>query len=158
MNISSQQNVNHRLEEMGIDLPTITPPVAAFLPFVEANGLVYLSGHIAKKGASPWTGKVGESVTVEEAQLAARFVAVDLLATLRAACTDLNRVERLVRATVFVNSAPAFVGQHLVANGASDFLVEVFGKAGQHARSAIGVSQLPFGTCVEIELIAKIWN
>jgi enamine deaminase RidA (YjgF/YER057c/UK114 family) len=139
------------LNTLGITLPVPTPPVAAFIPFVRTGNLVYVSGHISKQ-----RGKLGADVTLDEAKEAAHLVAVDLLGTLQAAVDDLERVTRIVKLLVLVNSTPDFTEQHLVANGASELLKKVFGDRGAHARSAFGVAQLPFGATVEIELIAEV--
>jgi enamine deaminase RidA (YjgF/YER057c/UK114 family) len=149
-------SIYDKLESMGITLAPVPPPVAAFEPFVQVGNLVYLSGHIAKRDGKPWVGRLGADLTRQEGQAAARAVAIDLVATLHAACGDLDRVERIVKLLVLVNSAETFVEQHLVANGASELLREVFGAAGAHTRSAFGVAQVPFGACVEIELIAAV--
>jgi enamine deaminase RidA (YjgF/YER057c/UK114 family) len=149
-------SVAERLKEMGISLPEVTPPVAAFVPFVRSGNLVFLSGHIAKKEGRPWTGQLGSQVTTEEGRWAARGVAIDLMGTLHAAAGGLDKVLRIVKLLVLVNSAPSFTEQHLVANGASELLEEVFGERGRHARAAFGVAQIPFGSCVEIEMIAEV--
>lgn len=148
-------SVYERLSALEIALPQVTAPVAAFVPFVRAGSLVYLSGHIAKKDGKPWSGKLGEQISTAQGKEAARGIAVELLATLQAAVGDLNQVKRIVKLLVLVNSAPHFTEQHLVANGASELFQEVFGEGGAHARSAFGVAQIPFGACVEIELIAE---
>lgn len=129
--------------------------VAAFVPFVRTGNLVYLSGRLAKKDGQPWSGKLGEQITTAEGKQAARGVAIELLATLQAAIGDLNGVQRIVKLLVFVNSAPHFTEPHVVANGASELLLEVFGERGAHARSALGASQIPFGSCVEIEMVVE---
>jgi enamine deaminase RidA (YjgF/YER057c/UK114 family) len=145
-----------RLQALDIVLPKVEPPVAAFVPFVRTGNLVFVSGHIAKKDGKPWTGQLGAQVTTEQGKQAARGVAIELMATLQAAVGDLNNIRRIVKLLVLVNSAPTFVEQHLVANGASELLGEVFVTQGTHARSAFGVAQIPFGSCVEIELIAEV--
>ena len=148
-------SVYEKLQSLGIDLPVPAAPVASFVPVVRTGNLVFLSGHIAKQAGKPLTGKLGADLTTEQGQAAARLVAIELLGTLNAAL-DLNTVKQIVKLMVLVNSAPAFTEQHLVANGASDLLCQVFGEAGKHARSAFGVVQIPFGSCVEIELIAEV--
>ena len=148
--------VYEKLNALKIQLPEVTPPVAAFLPFVRVGSLVFVSGHIAKKNGTPWVGQLGVNVTTEQGKQAAREVAIDLIGTLNAAVGDLNRIRRIVKLLVLVNSSPAFTDQHLVANGASELLVEVFGDCGDHARAAFGVAQVPFGSCVEIDLIAEV--
>jgi len=148
-------SVYERLQSLGISLPPVTPPAAAFVPFTRTGNLIFSSGHIAKKNGKPWSGKLGEEITTAQGQEAARGIAIELMGTLHAALGDLNKVKRILKLLVLVNSAPAFTEQHLVANGASELLVEVFGEQGAHARSAFGVTQIPFGSCVEIELIAE---
>jgi len=143
------------LERLGIQLPVLTPPVAAFQLWVQSGNLLFVSGHIAKRDGAPWTGQLGRELTTSEGQEAARLVAIDLLGTLHAATGNLDRI-RIVKLMVLVNSAPDFWQQHLVANGASTFLVEILGDKGKHARSAFGAAQIPFGSCVEIELIAEV--
>lgn len=149
-------SVYEQLNALNISLPDATAPVAAFVPFVRTGNLIYLSGHIAKKDGKPQVGQVGSSVSTEEAKAAARAVAIDLIGTLNAAVGDLNRIRRIVKLLVMVNSAPDFTEHHLVANGASELIVAVFGDIGAHARAAFGVAQIPFGSCVEIELIAEV--
>ena len=149
-------SVYERLRDLKIDLPEVQPPAAAFVPFVRAGNLVFVSGHIAKKDGKPWTGQLGAQVTMEQGRQAARGIAIELIATLQAAVGDLNKIRRIVKLLVLVNSTPTFVEQHLVANGASELLGEVFVTQGAHARSAFGVAQIPLGACVEIELIAEV--
>ena len=149
-------SVYDRLRGLNISLPEIKSPVAAFAPFVRTGNLVYLSGHIAKRNGQVWTGKLGNDIGTAEGQQAARSIAIELLATLQAAAGDLNKIARIVKLLVLVNSSAGFTEQHLVANGASELLLEVFGDRGAHARSAFGVAQIPFGSCVEIELIAEL--
>jgi enamine deaminase RidA (YjgF/YER057c/UK114 family) len=149
-------SVYEKLKALNITLPKIEPPVAAFVPFVRAGSLVFVSGHIAKKDSKPWIGKLGAELTTQQGKQAARGIAIELMATLQAAAGDLDKIKRIVKLLVLVNSAPAFTEQHLVANGASELFVEVFGERGAHARSAFGIAQIPLGSCVEIELIAEL--
>ena len=150
-------SVYERLKVLNIALPAVEPPVAAFVPVVRSGNLLFVSGHIAKKDGQPWPGQLGSTVTTAEGKQAARNIAIELLAVLHAALGDLHKIQRIVKLLVLVNSAPTFTDQHLVANGASELLVEVLGEhRGPHARSAIGVAQLPLGACVEIELIAEV--
>ena len=151
-------SVYETLKSLAIILPELTPPAAAFVPFVRTGNIVYISGHIAKRNGVPWTGRLGSDVTTEDGQRAARAVAIDLLGTLHAAVGDLNKVSRILKLMVLVNSAATFTEQHLVANGASQLFEQVFGPNGTHARSAFGVAQIPFGSCVEIELIAEVFE
>lgn len=149
-------SVYEKLQELDITLPELTAPVAAFLPFVRVGNLLFLSGHIAKMDGKPWVGQLGRDLTTEQGKDAARAVAIDLLGTLHGALGSLEMVQRVVKLLVLVNSSASFTEQHLVANGASELLVEVFGDKGKHARAAFGVAQIPFGSCVEIELVAEV--
>ena len=145
-----------KLRELEIELAKPEPPVAAFVPTVRTGNLLFVSGHIAKLDGRPWTGQLGNSISTQDGRRAARNVAIDLLATLHHELGDLARVKRIVKLLCLVNSAPNFTEQHLVANGASELLQGVLGAGGVHARSAIGVAQLPLGSCVEIELVAEL--
>jgi len=146
-----------RLSELNITLPPVAAPAAAYVPFVQTSNLVFLSGHIAKKDGKVWVGQFGKNLSTEDGKQAARAVAVDLMGTLHAAVGDLNRVKRIVKLMALVNSTPDFTEQHLVTNGASELIGQVFGAdKGAHARSAFGVAQIPLGACVEIELIVEI--
>jgi len=146
-----------RLSELNIALPPVAAPAAAYVPFVQTGNLVFLSGHIAKKDGKVWVGQFGKNLSTEEGKLAARAVAIDLMGTLHAAVGDLNRIKRIVKLMALVNSTPDFTEQHLVTNGASELIGQVFGAdKGAHARSAFGVAQIPLGACVEIELIAEL--
>lgn len=149
-------SVYETLEALGIAVPQATAPVAAFVPFVRTGNLVFVSGHIAKRDGRPWVGQLGAPLTTEDGKAAARSVAIDIIGTLQAALGDLDLVRRIVKVMILVNSAPTFTEHHLVANGASELLLEVFAAKGAHARSAFGVAQVPFGSCVEIELIAEV--
>jgi len=151
-----KMSIYKKIESLSISLPPLTTPVAAFVPYVRSGNLLFLSGHIAKVEGKPWVGKLGRELTTEQGKSAARAVAIDLLGTLHGALGDLEKVQRIVKLMVLVNSDPSFTEQHLVANGASELLAEIFGDKGKHARAAFGVSQVPFGCCVEIELIAEI--
>ena len=149
-------SIYDRLKQLGIELPPIATPAAAYVPFVRSGNLVFLSGHIAKREGKPWVGQLGRDTDTATGKQAARSVAIDLLGTLHAAVGDLNRVERIVKVMSLVNSTPDYTEQHLVTNGCSELLAEVFGDKGAHARSAFGVAQVPLGACVEIELIAEV--
>jgi enamine deaminase RidA (YjgF/YER057c/UK114 family) len=149
-------SVYEKLKALDITLPQLDPPLASFVPFVRTGNLVFISGHIAKKDGKPWTGKLGSDLTTVDGKQAAQSIAIDLLATLQAAVGDLNKIRRIVKLLVLVNSTPTFTEQHLVANGASELFVEIFGERGAHARSAFGIAQIPLGSCVEIELIAEL--
>ena len=149
-------SVHDKLLQLGISLPPVAIPAAAYLPFVRTGNLVFVSGHIARKDGKPWVGQLGLTMATEEGMAAARAIAIDLMGTLQAAVGDLNKVVRIVKLMSLVNSTATFTEQHLVTNGASALFGEVFGAAGAHARSAFGVAQLPMGACVEIELIAEV--
>lgn len=146
-----------KLRALNIELPAVATPAAAYVMYAQTGNTIFLSGHIAKKEGKPWVGQLGKDLQTAEGKLAARGVAIDLIATLQAACGgDLNRVKRIVKLMSLVNSTPEYTEQHLVTNGASELMVEVFGEQGKHARSAFGVAQIPMGACVEIEMIVEV--
>ncbi|MPV60733.1 hypothetical protein CFB46_16410 [Burkholderia sp. HI2761] len=149
-------NVYDKLKSLGIELPNAGAPAAAYVMSAQSGNTVYLSGHIAKKDGKVWAGKLGADLQTEDGKAAARSIAIDLLATLHAHTGDLNKVTRIVKLMSLVNSTLDFTEQHVVTNGASELIAEVFGDAGKHARSAFGVAQIPLGACVEIELIAEV--
>jgi enamine deaminase RidA (YjgF/YER057c/UK114 family) len=150
-------SVYQTLEKLGIALPPVAIPAAAYVPFVRTGNLVFISGHIAKREGKAWVGQLGLTMGTEEGRAAARAIAIDLMGTLHAAVGDLNQVTRIVKVMSLVNSTATFTEQHLVTNGCSELLGEVFGPTvGAHARSAFGVAQIPMGACVEIELIAEV--
>jgi enamine deaminase RidA (YjgF/YER057c/UK114 family) len=150
-------SVYEKLKALNIELPAVAVPVAAYVMHAQTGNTVFVSGHIAKKDGKPWVGQLGKNIATEEGKLAARAVAVDLMATLQQACGgDLNRVKRIVKLTSLVNSTSDYTEQHLVTNGASELFGEVFGEKGKHARAAFGVAQIPMGSCVEIDLIAEV--
>ena len=153
---ASTQNIYDKLQSLGISLPAVASPAAAYLPFVQTGKLVFLSGHLAKKDGKVIVGQLGKNTSTDEGKAAARAIAIDLMGTLHAAVGDLNKVKRIVKLMSLVNSTGDFTEHHLVTNGASELLVEVFGDAGKHARSAFGVAQIPMGACVEIEMIAEL--
>ena len=147
-----------RLAELGITLPDAPPPVASYVPFVRTGNLLYLAGlgpADRPDGTSP-TGRLGQDLTVEEGYEAARLTGINLLARLRGAVGNLDRVKQIVKLLSMVNSTPEFRDQPAVANGCSDMLVEVFGDRGRHARSAVGMASLPNNIPVEIEMIVEI--
>lgn len=150
------QPISDRLQSLGIELPPAGPPAASYVMAATTGNTVFVSGHIAKKDGKVITGKLGENMDTDAGKLAARGIAIDLLATLENHLGSLDKVKRIVKVMGLVNSTPDYTEQHLVINGCSELLVEVFGDAGKHARSAFGVSQIPLGACVEIELIAEI--
>ena len=148
----------NKLSALNITLPAVAVPAAAYVMHSRIGDTIFLSGHIAKKDGKAWAGQFGRDIHTDEGKLAARSVAIDLMATLQDACGgDLNRVKRIVKLMSLVNSTGEFTEHHLVTNGASELLGEVFGQSGVHARSAFGVAQLPMGACVEIEMIAEIF-
>ncbi|MBP0621879.1 MULTISPECIES: RidA family protein [Cupriavidus] len=149
-------SVYDTLARLGVELPTANAPAAAYVMAAQTGNTVFLSGHIARKDGKVWAGKLGKDIDTESGKAAARAIAIDLLATLHAHVGDLNRVTRIVKVMSLVNSTPEFTEQHLVTNGASEFLAEVFGEKGKHARSAFGVAQVPLGACVEIEMIVEV--
>jgi enamine deaminase RidA (YjgF/YER057c/UK114 family) len=140
-----------RMAELGIELPEVAPPAGSYVPAVRTGSLVYTSGQVARS----WSGKVGAEVSAEDANAAARDCALNALAAIDA-LVGLDSVVRVVKVLGFVASAPGFTGQPGVINGASDVLAEIFGEAGQHARSAVGVAELPLGVPVEVELIVEV--
>jgi enamine deaminase RidA (YjgF/YER057c/UK114 family) len=149
--------IQQQLDSLGIQLPPLAVPAAAYVPFVRSGKLVFISGHIARKDGKPWVGQLGLTLGTDEGKLAARAIAIDLLGTLQAAAGGLEQVARIVKVMSLVNCTATFTEQHLVTNGCSELLVQVFGpEVGAHARSAFGVAQIPLGACVEIELIAEL--
>jgi len=151
-------SVYEKLKALEITLNAPAAPVAAYVMYVQTGNLVFISGHIAKNAdGTPNAGQLGKDKSTEQGQQAARAIAIDLMGTLQQACGgDLNRVKRIVKVMSLVNSTPDYTDQHLVTNGCSELLGDVFGDAGKHARSAFGVAQIPRGACVEIEMIAEI--
>ncbi len=149
-------SVNDRLKSLGVTLPPVAVPAAAYVPFVRSGNLVFISGHIARRDGKPWVGQLGRDMDTATGKQAARAIAIDLMGTLQAAVGDLEKVTRIVKVMSLVNSTPDFTEQHLVTNGCSELLAEAFGDKGAHARSAFGVAQIPLGACVEIELIAEV--
>ncbi len=146
-----------RLAELGLSLPAVVPPVAAYVPAVRSGSLVWTSGQLPMvEGKMPATGKVGAEVGADEAKELARTCALNALAAIKAEVGDLSAVRRVVKVVGFVASAPEFTGQPGVVNGASELLGEVFGDAGRHARSAVGVVALPLDAPVEVELVVEV--
>jgi enamine deaminase RidA (YjgF/YER057c/UK114 family) len=148
--------ISDRLKDLGIKLPPTVSPAAAYVMAVTSGSTVFVSGHIAKEAGKPWVGKLGLDMDTASGKAAARSIAIDLMATLEAHLGSLDRVKRIVKVMGLVNSTDLFTEHHLVVNGCSELLFEVFGEAGKHARSAFGVAQIPLGACVQIELIAEI--
>ena len=153
---ANDNSVYDRLKALGITLPPVSVPAAAYVPYVRTGNLVFISGHIAKRDGKPWVGQLGRDTDTATGKAAARAVAIDLMGTLQHAVGDLEKVERIVKVMSLVNSTGDYTEHHLVTNGCSELLSEVFGAKGAHARSAFGVAQLPMGACVEIELIAQV--
>ena len=150
-------DIYKKLEELQIEVRQAAVPQAAYVPFVQTGNLVFFSGTIALKDGKPWVGKLGLNMTTEEAKLAARDCAISLIGSLNTATgNNLNRVKRIVKLLSLVSVTDTFTEAHLVSNGASELLGKVFGDKGIHARSAIGVAQLPTGACVEIEMIVEL--
>lgn len=148
--------VTERLAELGIEIPAVAKPVASYLPATMTGNLVFTAGQLPfVDGALPQTGKVGAEVSADEANALARIAVLNALAAAQTAIGSVDRITRIVKLVVFVASAPDFSGQPAVANGASDALVEIFGDAGRHARSAVGVAVLPLDAPVELELIVE---
>ncbi len=146
-----------RLAELGLTLPPVTAPLAAYVPAVRTGAFVYVSGQVpVVDGKLPATGKVGAEVSAADAAGLARTCALNAIAAAAAAAGGLDRIQRIVKVTGFVASAPGFNGQPQVVNGASELLIEVFGEEGRHARSAVGVAELPLNAPVEVELIAEV--
>lgn len=149
--------IESRLNELGVTLPTPPVPVASYVPFTISGRQVFISGQIPLEGGKvQFVGKVGDGISLEEAQAAARLCAVNILAQLKAAVGDLDKVTGCLKLGVFVNAVPDFTQQPEVANGASDLMVAVFGDAGKHARAAVGVGSLPRGVAVEVDAVFEI--
>jgi enamine deaminase RidA (YjgF/YER057c/UK114 family) len=148
--------IDDKLAELGITLPEPAAPVASYVPTVEVDGFLYISGQISFVDGVVMTGKVGETRTEEEAMIAARGCALMLIAQMKKALGSLDRVERIVKLGAFIASTPDFSGQPKVANGASDLMEAVFGEAGKHARAAVGVPVLPLDATVEIDAVVKV--
>ena len=148
--------IDRKLEELGLTLPQAAAPVASYVPTVLANGMLHISGQLPFKDGQLVTGRVGDGVSLDDAQDAAKLCALMLVAQMKAALGTLARVERIVKLGVFVNSTGDFTDQPKVANSASDLMVALFGDAGKHARSAVGVPVLPLGAAVEIDAIVQV--
>lgn len=150
-------SAHEKLKELGLTLPPAPAPVGSYVPYVRSGNLVFTSGQLpTREGKLTATGKVGSDQSVEQAAEAARVAVMNAVAQVAAAAGGIDRIRQVVRLGVFVNSADGFTEQPKVANGASDLLVSIFGDAGKHARSAVGVNELPLNACVEIEMIAEV--
>ena len=149
-------SIEQRLAELGIELPTPAAPVAAYVPVVVAGGMAYVSGQLPFVGGQLVTGRLGDDVSLEQGTAAAQACGLMILAQLKATLGSLDRVERVVKLGAFVNSTMDFTDQPKVANGASELMAQVFGEAGKHARSAVGVPVLPLGAAVEVDAIIAV--
>lgn len=156
MNAKGKEPIEHRLMHLGITLPTPAAPVAAYVPTVEAGGMLYVSGQLPFKDGHVMVGRLGDDITIETGKEAARACAIMLLAQIKAALGDFERIERIVKLNIFVNSDARFTDQPKVGDGASTLMVEIFGDAGRHARAAVGVPALPLGAAVEIDAIVAV--
>jgi enamine deaminase RidA (YjgF/YER057c/UK114 family) len=152
----TEPEIERRLAALGLELPAPAAPVAAYVPVVIAGGLAHVSGQLPFIDGRLVTGRLGEDLSVEDGAAAARACGLMILAQLKAALGSLERVERVVKLGAFVNSTGAFVDQPKVANGASELMAAVFGDAGKHARSAVGVPVLPLGAAVEVDAIVAV--
>jgi enamine deaminase RidA (YjgF/YER057c/UK114 family) len=148
--------ISDRLEALGIVLPAVSPPVGSYVGCVESDGVLYVGGHGPIDGKRVIRGKVGGELSLEDGREAARMTALSMLATVRAEIGDLDRIQRVVKVFGMVNVAPGFTQTPAVIDGCSDLLIEVFGEAGRHTRTAVGMAELPFGIAVEIEMIARL--
>jgi len=151
------ETIEKRLSDLGVTLPAAAAPAANYVPFMRTDNLVFTAGQLPlRDGKLQVTGLLGRDVDTAAGKEAAKLCAINVLAQAKAAIGDLEKIKRLVKITVFVASAPDFAEQHLVANGASDFLVAVLGEPGKHARSAVGTASLPLNAAVEIEAIIEV--
>jgi enamine deaminase RidA (YjgF/YER057c/UK114 family) len=151
------QNPQERMRELGLELPQIPSPAGSYVPAVRTGNLVFTAGQVSfEDGEIRVTGKVGDAVSLEEAQHAARLCALNALAAAASEAGGLDRISRIIKVVGYVASAPGFNGQPQVVNGASDLLGEIFGESGHHARSAVGVVELPLGVPVEVEMIVEL--
>ncbi|EFA86631.1 endoribonuclease [Heterostelium album PN500] len=150
-------SVYEKLKELNIELGKPSTNVAAYVMAAQTGNTVFLSGHIARRSdGTVWVGKCGANINTDEGKDAARSIAVDLITTLHSHTGDLNKIKRIVKVMGLVNSTLEFTEHHLVMNGCSELLNQVFGEVGRHARSAFGVAQIPLGACVEIEMIVEV--
>jgi enamine deaminase RidA (YjgF/YER057c/UK114 family) len=148
-----------KLKEMGITIPEAPKPLAAYVPAVKEGNLVFTSGQLPmSEGQLKYKGKLGKDISEEDAKAAAKLCAINCLSVVKSVIGSLDNIERILKVVAFVNSTEDFTAQPAIANGASEFFVEVFGDAGKHSRSAVGVSQLPLGAPVEVEIIVKVKN
>ncbi|MDH6229449.1 enamine deaminase RidA (YjgF/YER057c/UK114 family) [Mesorhizobium soli] len=151
------ETIENRLSKLGVTLPVAAAPAANYVPYMQSGNLVFTAGQLPlKEGKLVASGLLGRDLDTAAGQEAAKYCAINILAQVKAALGDLEKIKRLVKITVFVASSPDFTEQHLVANGASDFLVAALGDSGKHARSAVGVAVLPLNAAVEIEAIVEV--
>lgn len=150
------KQVDAKLAELGLTLPQAAAPVAAYVPAVEAGGLLHISGQLPFRDGQVVTGRLGDGVSLEQGQEAAKLCGLMIAAQIKSALGGFARVRRIVKLGVFVNSTPGFTDQPKVANGASELMAELFGEAGRHARSAVGVAVLPLGAAVEVDAIVEL--
>lgn len=149
--------IEEKIKAAGFELPETPKPLAAYIPALKTGKYVYTSGQIPMvKGELKYAGKIGKDLTVEDGQKAAQICALNALSAIKGVAGNLDNIERIIKVVVFVNSADGFTGQPKVANGASEFLGEIFGDAGKHVRSAVGVNELPINSAVEIEMIVSL--
>ncbi|MCH7963114.1 MAG: RidA family protein [Bacteroidetes bacterium] len=149
--------VEEKMKEFGFTLPETPKPLAAYIPAIRTGDYVYTSGQVPfADGELMYSGKIGFDLTIEEGQKAAELCALNGLSSIKSEIGDLNKIEQIVKVTVFVNSADGFTDQPKVANGASEFLGKIFGESGKHVRSAVGVNELPADSAVEVEIIVKV--
>ena len=149
--------VEDKIKELGCILPETPKPLAAYIPAIKTGDYVYTSGQVLfAEGELKYAGKIGFDLSIEEGQKAAELCALNGLSAIKGVIGDLNKIEQIVKVTVFVNSADGFTDQPKVANGASEFLGKIFEEAGKHARSAVGVNELPVNSAVEVEMIVKV--
>jgi enamine deaminase RidA (YjgF/YER057c/UK114 family) len=149
--------IEEKIKELGFEVPEAPKPVAAYIPAIIDGSLVFTAGQLPfSSGELKYKGKLGKEVSEEDGQKAAELCALNCLSAVKSVAGSLDKIERILKVTVFVNSAPGFVMQPKVANGASEFFVKVFGERGKHVRSAVGVNELPMNAPVEVEIMAKL--
>jgi len=149
--------IEEKINQMGIEIPEAAKPLAAYIPALKVGNLIMTSGQVpVSKGVIKFQGKVGKDLSEEEGKEAAKLCAINCLSAVKSVIGSLDKIKRIVKLTVFVNSTSGFMAQPMVANGASEFIVEVFGDIGKHARSALGVSELPLNSAVEIEMMVEV--
>ena len=149
--------IEEKIKELGFNLPEAPKPVAAYIPALEVNNMVFTAGHIPSiAGELLFKGKIGKEVTLMEGQRAAETCILNCLAAIKGVTGNLDKIERIIKLTVFVNSSEGFTDQPKVANGASELLIKIFGEKGKHVRSAVGVNELPLNAAVEVEMICQI--